>query len=276
MDRVLKSRRRSGLLLLLLSLALLPSAAVGQPLDLDTPEDSPLWWTLTDEITPQELRVIYRDEAGHLKRYQAAVEVGTKPPIDEAGARALKFFYDPDQNPELTAMWEAFSTFATAHLEDDGPSVTGERLVPYGISPGGIDAILSVGEEQLQEETRMVEELQQEGLEYMQLYRRVDALARGPVEVKEKHPVPEVRRLTPEGLEEAVKHNDVALLAAASGEAPEKVARLLWVAKSNPPAATAGENLVTLRSRVSGEDWNAFRQFLLEEVVSRMGPFTDF
>jgi len=268
--------RRSFCPLLLGLVIFLPSITKAQPLELDTPEDSPLWWTLTDEITPQELRAIYRDDTGHLERYQAAVEAGTKPPLNEMGKKALKFFYDPDQNPELTAMWMAFSAFATAHLEDDGHAVTADRLRPYGISPGGVAAILSVGEEQLQEHLGMVEDLKEESREYMQLYRRLDDLARAPAEIKAQQPAPEARRLTPEGLREAVKRNDVALLAAASGESPEKVERLLWVAKSNPPAATAGENLVTLRARLSEEDWNAFRRFLLEEVVTRMGPFTDF
>lgn len=267
---------RGSVSVLLVAATLLPSPAETQPLDLDTPQDSPLWWTLTDELTPQELRATYRDEAGHLKRYRAAVEAGLESPINEFQAKGLKFYYNRQQNPELTPMWVGFSVFATFHLADDGPSVTGERLVPYGITPGGIDAILSVGEEQHQEETQMVEELREEGLEYMNLYQKVDALARRPAEVKEQHPVPEVGRLTPEGLREAVKRDDVGLLAAASGETPEKVARLLWVAKSNPPAATAGENLVTLRARLSDKDWNAFRRFLFEEIISRMGAFMDF
>lgn len=276
LNRLFKTRYWRNGVFCLISLLVLPSVVAGQPLDLDTPEDSPLWWTLTDEITPQELRAIYRDDSAHLVRYQAAVEAGLAVPLNERQKKALKFHYHPTQNPELAPMWSAFSAFATAHLEDDGPSVTGERLVPYGISPGGIDAILSVGEEQFQEHLAMVEELEAESQEYLRLYRRLDDLARAPAEVKQAHSVPAARHLTPEGLLEAVDRDDVALLAAASGETPAKVARLLWVAKSNPPAATAGENLVTLRARLSAEDWNAFRRFLLEQVVSRMGPFTDF
>ena len=262
--------------ILVLWLVICARMVEGQPLDLDTPGDSPLWWTLTDELTPQELRAIYRDEAGHLKRYLAAVEANIAPPISEVQAKALSFYYNRKQNPELTPMWLAFAVFGTAHLEEDGPAVTREGLVPYGISPGGVDAILSVGEEQVQEERRMIEELKEESGEYMQFYKRLDALARTSPEQKAEHPVPEVRRLTPEGLREAVKRDDVSLLAAAGGESPMKVARLLWVAKSNPPAATAGENLVTLRARLTEEDWNAFRRFLLEEVVSRMGSSIDF
>lgn len=276
LNRLFKTRYWRNGVFCLISLLVLPSVVAGQPLDLDTPEDSPLWWTLTDEITPQELRAIYRDDSAHLVRYQAAVEAGLAVPLNERQKKALKFHYHPTQNPELAPMWSAFSAFATAHLEDDGPSITGERLVPYGISPGGIDAILSVGEEQFQEHLAMVEELEAESQEYLRLYRRLDDLARAPAEVKQAHSVPAARHLTPESLLEAVDRDDVALLAAASGETPAKVARLLWVAKSNPPAATAGENLVTLRARLTAEDWNAFRRFLLEQVVSRMGPFTDF
>jgi hypothetical protein len=275
--RLLKPPWTGGsVLLLLFGLVISPANTKAQPLELDTPADSPLWWTLTDELTPQELRSIYRDDAGHLKRYQAAVEAGLASPLDERQKKALKFYYNPDQNPELMPMWLAFSAFATAHLEDDGPSITGERLVPYGISPGGIDAILSVGEEQLQEETQMVEDLKEEGLEFMQVFQRMDDLASAPAEVKEHYPVAAARRLTHEGLREAFEREDVELLAAASGESPEKIARLIWVAKANPPAATAGENLVTLHARLSAEDWNAFRRFLLEKVVSRMGAFADF
>lgn len=276
LNRLFKTRYWRNGVFCLISLLVLPSVVAGQPLDLDTPEDSPLWWTLTDEITPQELRAIYRDDSAHLVRYQAAVEAGLAVPLNERQKKALKFHYHPTQNPELAPMWSAFSAFATAHLEDDGPAITGERLVPYGISPGGIDAILSVGEEQFQEHLAMVEELEAESQEYLRLYRRLDDLARAPAEVKQAHSVPAARHLTPESLLEAVDRDDVALLAAASGETPAKVARLLWVAKSNPPAATAGENLVTLRARLTAEDWNAFRRFLLEQVVSRMGPFTDF
>jgi len=43
-----------------------------------TTEDSPRWWTLTDEITPQELRAIHEDIELHKERYREAVQAGTE------------------------------------------------------------------------------------------------------------------------------------------------------------------------------------------------------
>jgi hypothetical protein len=45
-----------------------------QTTDPKVPASSPLWWTLTDELSPQELRRIYADPADSRRRYLLAVE----------------------------------------------------------------------------------------------------------------------------------------------------------------------------------------------------------
>ncbi|HSL83314.1 MAG TPA: hypothetical protein VLF66_11105, partial [Thermoanaerobaculia bacterium] len=104
----------STALLLAVGLAI-PGPSSGQPMDLDTPPGSPLWWTLTDEISPMELRTALRDPEAHLARYLAAIEAGVADVLPEDQVQTLSFYYNRDLTPELTPMWVAFSAFASGH-----------------------------------------------------------------------------------------------------------------------------------------------------------------
>ncbi len=145
---------KRSLVLLLLSAAgwLLPAAAAAQPHKLDTPVDSPLWWTLTDDLTPAELKRLHNDRSLALERYDAAVNAGLAQPLPERGRESrgcLKFYYHPDLTPELEPMWLAFETFYAFYTPRENAPEENVQAAPrdlqqkFGVSPAGVDRILN-------------------------------------------------------------------------------------------------------------------------------------
>jgi len=75
-----RSARLAGALLVVVAFVCTlaaPRPAAAQPFDLDTPADSPLWWTVTDAPSPAELRAALRDPEAHLERYPEALAGGS-------------------------------------------------------------------------------------------------------------------------------------------------------------------------------------------------------
>lgn len=136
---------------LILALILLPTVSRAQPHKLDTPTDSPLWWTLTDEITPQKLKALYADRTSSLARYDDAVEAGLEEPLPARGKRSracLTFYRNAELTPQLEPMWIAFRAFYNAHLDqelsgNEYVDAVPHRLQEFGISPSGVDVILA-------------------------------------------------------------------------------------------------------------------------------------
>lgn len=250
------------LTVLLLGLAV-GGPAGSQPLDLDTPADSPLWWTLTDEISPAELREIYLDESGHLKRYREAVIAGLEEPLPPSEAPFLAFYYHPKMTPELDPMWLAWSFFGHALIRQGDVEVR-EGLSAYEISPSGIETILVMGHEQYREERALFDAVRKDAEEFHRIQR--EYVIRGTVEES---------RVANRELKDALERGDFTLLRQVSGKAPEELARMQEAFDTSPASETAAENLPELREQLSEHDWNVLRRYLLEEVMSQSGSFKD-
>lgn len=234
--------------------SLCAAAAVAQPLDLETPPDSALWWTLTDEITPRELRATYRDRESHLERYQEAVEAGLMDPLSPVSQQALGFFYHRELHPELTPMWVGFAVFAT-RLDSKNDAEIKETMQPFGISPGGMEEILVITYQFLQEERELIAETREDAKKFGALVRKAWQAGYSEQETRA-----------------ARNRNDWAFFAPYGQASEEELRRQLWAAERNPPADVSERLLPVLRQQLSSGDWEAFRTYLREYVVAGMGP----
>lgn len=257
--RVIPSR--AGLLLL--ALGLLPALLAAQPLDLTTPADSPLWWTLTDELSPQKLRQIYLDEVGHYQRYLEALEAGLTTPLPVELEGALSFYHNTQQTPELTSMWEAFSVFAEAYVAGPMGRDVSEELTLRGVSPEGIGHILAIARRNLAEEQLLIEQVRDHQLEFMKLKEQL---------LEDLGDSPESRRR----IRSALERRSYALFVQHSGYSEQQIATLEAAWRTNPPAECAARSLAALREQLGDEDWQGLRRYLLEVVVAAMGPAVDF
>ena len=233
--------------------------ADAQPLDLDIPVESPMWWTLTDEISPAELRKEFRDPDAHLARYREAVEVGapTQPLTDEA-LTYLSFYYNRRVTPELTPMWLAFDAFAGGHLELIGDAHATDHLTAFGFGPTAIDTILLFATRLTRETQEIVEEVGPRSIRFVEIQRRAIRTRGGD-------------RKAYAAVTRAARAGDLDLLLPHAGVPRAELAELRAAWKRSPLTETAEKLLPELRQRLTEEDWERLRRFLLEHVVARMG-----
>lgn len=237
---------------LLIVLLVAGVAVAAQTTDPKVPASSPLWWTLTDEITPQELRRIYGDPKDSQRRDLLAVEKGLKRPVSPERLKELLFFQDGSQSPELLPMWEAFDIFASRfgyrwNWEERGPAALRE----HGISARGVETIVGVSHRHNRRVAALTEEIRDGTHDFLDLQRRAE-----PV-------------VGEEGLNRALDERDVVTLSVAVGVSVPAVSRLMADWEIDPGAATAEELLPELKAELSAEDWERFRHFLLADVSPR-------
>lgn len=221
--------------------------------------DSPAWWTLTDEISPAELRKEFRDPDAHLARYREAVEAGAPTqPLSDEDLTVLSFYYNRRVTPELTPMWLAFDAFAGGHHELIGAAHATDNLTAFGFGPTAIDTILLFGTRQSRETQEIVEEVGPRSIRFVEIQRRA-IKARGG----DRKAYASVTR--------AARAGDLDLLLPHAGVARAELAELRAAWKRSPAIETAEKLLPELRQQLAEEDWERFRRFLLERVVPRMG-----
>lgn len=106
---------------------------------------SPLWWTLTDEITPRELRAALADPELSRERYADAVAAGYAAPVPEASLRSIRLFYTGALTPELVPMWQAFHGFAAPMRGESASRLQAKArfdLKSYGFEAAAVEAIV--------------------------------------------------------------------------------------------------------------------------------------
>lgn len=237
---------------------LAPGSSSGQPLDLDTPASSPLWWTLSDEISPAELRSALRSPEAHRERYLAAVDAGIAQPLAEDQVQALSFYYNRRLTPELTPMWFAFDVFGTAHLQGRGEEHVTGALAEFGFAPSAIATILELGRSQAERSQELSVALGKKSIQFVQIQRRAIE-ARGG----DRRSYALVKR--------AAERGELGLLLGSTDVSLETLSELRAAWLRHPITEIAEDLLPELRSRLSAEDWEGFRRFLLEHVVPAMG-----
>ena len=113
--------KRASIVLVLVAIHSSPLFGQAQPKPSPPPEsteDSARWWTLTDEVTPQELHAIHEDVELHKERYQEAVRAGKQELLPKKQMDHLSFYIDGNSHPELFPMSWAFRTFAAGFEYD--------------------------------------------------------------------------------------------------------------------------------------------------------------
>lgn len=217
----------------------------------ETADDSARWWTLTDEITPEELRAIHEDVELHQERYREAVRAGTEPLLPKARMELLRFFIDGDTHPELFQMWSVYGAFAIRfEYDEEDPRVS---LVKFGFKPEVAETIADLS------------------LEY---WRKRDLLwEKGQEDIDDLHEFVRLskERVGEKGYRIAGKTRDAAKLAIATGYSVEKVEEYLkriW--EETPIGDLTRETLPLIKEALKPADWELFRQYLLEVQAPRM------
>lgn len=238
-------------LIALVGLALLLGPVDAQTTDPKIPASSPVWWTLTDEITPQELRRIYGDPKDSQRRYLLAVEKGLVEPVPPERLEELVFFQHGGQSPELLPMSEAFTLFALRlKYRPSWPEAGEKGLGEFGISHGGEKMILEEAKRFAVEVDAMMDELKEEQGAFLDIMRRA------------------LERLGPRGLDRALEARDVATLSIAAGTPVPETRRLMEAWETEPSAEVSATTLPRLKDELTPEDWEAFRRYLLLEVAA--------
>lgn len=237
-------------LLLCLAFLALAGTAAAQLQNTDTPASSPAWWTLSDRVTPTELRMAHRDPGINLARYRDAVAARTVSPIEKGREHRLRFFLDGSLTPELVPLWLAFEILAERL---DGPPESQARAVALleesEISPSGVQTIIARAAITLQEQENLIEAIREPQLE---LVRRIDERL-GETDM--------------ETFKTMVATRDVAALAEALDIEPDHVVTLLDARTADPLSTSHANNLPYLRAELSADDWRAFRNLLLTAIA---------
>lgn len=215
------------------------------------PSDHPYWWTLTDELSPQELRQKLEERQAEIRREARAELEKLRSAGDSDGkdAEITLWFISGDVNPELLPAWSAFFAFSASMVGHDEKDEREAELKDFGISAFAARQIVDSAA-QVDEDAR---EVFGEGFERAKRLRKLldDVAARLP-----KEQVREMR-----------SSNDVDFLAAATG-VPVKEVHDLTLRIHRDPAATASvPALVSLRATIGEEQWQLFRRYMLQEVA---------
>ena len=253
---------------------LLPVLVGAQLHKLDRPVDSPLWWTLTDEVSPAELKQLHSDRSLSLARYDAAVKAGLERPLPEQGPygrECLLFYFNTELTPELEPMWLAYASFYAfytpgEHAREENVQAAPRDLRRFGVSPSGVDAILKAAAATQAEFDSLMAHFGPKLREMTILLREVYDDPR------------RAAAAAPEGeVYEAVQRKDYGTVASALGR-PEGDIRALVDSHADwdVPYALVAEALPVLREELTEGDWQGLRRYLLEVVVAGKGNSKHF
>lgn len=214
---------------------------------------SPLWWTLTDELSPTELRALHENVELHRERYAEASDAGYRHILGEPSSVVqVKFFYDGSLHPELVPMWMAFNAFSYRFHEEGRPNYHEEApaaLADYGIEGEAQEKVLAVALRFLDESQELVSQLRGEQLAFGEILREAQ------------------ERLDRDVYREAVASRDASLLARVTARDPARVERLMRVWERNPITERAVVSLRMLKAELEPADWARLRRFLLLEIA---------
>jgi len=252
--------RRALLVIVVLACTLAaPGPAAAQPFDLDTPADSPLWWTVTDALSPAELRAALRDPEAHLARYREALAAGVvSAPLTREQEETLSFYYNRRLTPELTPMWLAFQALAIGRLLPQGEDQVRSSLVEFGLSEEAADVIIESATRQQAESQALGLALAAGSNEYVEIQREaIEARGGG-------------RRAYAEVVS-AARRGDFGALRPVTSLSNERLAELRTDWLRNPITEVAEPRLLELKATLDDWSWIEFRRYLLEVVVAGMG-----
>lgn len=220
------------------------------------PVDSPYWWTLSDSISPAELRTGLQSRKHSRERMRDAIAKGVHEPVSNARLQQLSLHVDGSLTPELIPMFDAFRIFAGG-CDGDGPpnweASSRRSLSEFAVSNDGADNVITTACNYLSQVDGIVADIGQDSLEFA-----------------EKVLEPATARVGKSRAAEAIKNRDVAELSQRSGVARSRVADLYESWQRDPLAEAGIEALTHLRATMSEDDWESLRSLLLKKVAPTM------
>lgn len=235
-------------------LCLVAGSAAGQLAIEPAPANSSYWWTLTDEISPAELRHQLQSRRLSRERLTLDVERYRHEPVSDERLAELSIYVNGAVTPELIPMWDAFDTFTFKFLTNEERSRRAlDRLRAWGVSAEGADLFEAVTEQHWKLQEEIVEETREPSLRFVH---EVVAAAH--------------ERIGGQAAERIVRERDFSWLARLSGKS-EQTVRGWHRAWLRDPVAEAGRvSVESLRDSLSDDDWQALRRFLLRRVAPEM------
>lgn len=238
---------------LLLALLSLPLSAEAQWTPFPPPADSPYWWTLTDDVSPAELRHALQDREANRQRFRRAAERGKHgATVTEQKIHEVSSYLDGELYPELIPMYVAFDSYAGRF--EAGPDFREENvslLTKHGMTAAGMAHLRREVSDYSARRSELTNELGPPGVELM------NALRALPQSMSKR-------------IEEALVDGDVHELARLTGRDVDWIATRHAAWRRDPVADASLPVLRRLRADLSLEDWQAFRRFLLIEIASHM------
>lgn len=235
-------------------LCVVAAAAAGQLVNEPPPVDSSYWWTLSDEISPAELRRALQSRRLSRERLELDVERNRHDPVSDERLAELAIYMNGAVRPELIPLWNAFNRYTFNFLTDDEHAQRAlDRLLEWGVSAEGAELFETVTHEHWKLEDKLVEEVREPGVRFAK-----EVLGPAHEEIGETA----TNRL--------LAAHDVAGLARLAGKS-ETTVRAWYQAWKRDPAAEAGRvSVETLRESLSDSDWRALRRFLLRRVAPKV------
>lgn len=237
-------------------------------MDLDTPLESPAWWTLDDSVSPEQLRTIFRDRENHEARYRAAQEARGLA-VENGITGRVKFYLDGSRNPEFVPMWLALLSFSRS-LDYVPEDAVAQSLGEYGLGPGAVEQIVDVAKFNLEKQRELTNKVAPEAMAFVEMMRKV--LGHESPVVPQKAPPPQL--ISRSRLDELLEQEDFRQLADLMDVTEAQVESMYAAWRVNPPLETGVEFLPVLRERLTTEEWTSFRLYLLEQIAPQIkgGP----
>ena len=224
----------------------------------EQPEASAFWWTASDEVSPRALKETLTDPEANEARCQEAVRAGHEQhdPSPCSTDSRLAVYVHGSQTPDLMPLWFAFQRLEmrvrmTGYSWDpDRPfRILRDRLRGVGVSMEGAEAFAAqVGE--------VIQEIETLNLEARPLRQRLYRLRRRAKWI-----------LGETGVQRAIDLGNDTLIARASLTRAEEVSRLREVDSTDYREQVWLQATETLKARLSTEDWECLRKYLLDQVI---------
>lgn len=210
------------------------------------PLDHPFWWTLTDDITPHQLK---QRLEGRRVTEEAEFQAKLRRATGEARNEIERSWaIRGAQHPELFPLWSMFDAFAR-NVGEERREKSVQRLVEFGLSPEVAETAVAAAEEVLASD--LSREISQAQEQMHQLYERAR------------------EQIGREAVEELRRRNDFARLSELVGWSQEALRELALRCRRHWPAEESIPPMVSLRRDIGEVQWELFRRYLLVEVASR-------
>jgi Na+-transporting methylmalonyl-CoA/oxaloacetate decarboxylase gamma subunit len=237
---------RPALLVVLLLATAIPvhGQLVGRPIG----DDPAYWWTLTDEITPTELREELQSREKSRERLKAAIEAGLHEAVPEEKMADLNYYIDGRLTPALQPMWEAFHLWGDRFdYYPNWQTTSHKQLVDAGLSDAGVEVVMEISGRYWHTETEIREQV-----------------TPGTMEFATRVLQPAEAALGRRGLRAQLMNRDgLKRVAGLTGKTEQEIEALHEAWLRDPMAEASLRSLKELKRRLLPDDWAAFRSNLL-------------